>query len=142
MAGKMLLEGVVLYAGDVERTAAFYREVLGLPMIHKEDHVTHFDAGTVRLAVHRREEGEGAPPGDGFVVFAVEDLDATCAELRRRGAEVQGPKRRPYGRVAYLEDPDGHRIALWHLPLSGPRQARTEDPAVERFERVARSLAD
>ena len=83
MQGTLMLEGVVLYPGNREGVVAFYRDKLGLPVLQEEEHVTHFEAGSIRLAIHRREEGEGAPPDDGFIVFGTDNLDVTCAELRR-----------------------------------------------------------
>lgn len=133
MRRKSLLEGVVLYAADVDAAKAWYRDVLGLPLILEEEHVVHFDTGTVRLAIHK-QNGSGIPPGDGFIVFGVEDVDAESAELRRRGAEIDGPKDRPYGRVAYVTDPEGHLIGLWQVPRPAV------DPVTQRFASVATRL--
>src|SRR5439155_1366115 len=52
------IEGIVWYSEDLNRARAFYRDVLGLPLLLDEDHVIHFDAGTVRLAIHRCPPGE------------------------------------------------------------------------------------
>src|SRR5213596_3934171 len=53
----LTVEGIVLYSEDLDRARAFYRDVLGLPLLLDEGHVIHFDAGTIRLAIHR------CPPG-------------------------------------------------------------------------------
>jgi predicted enzyme related to lactoylglutathione lyase len=137
MQKRSLLEGVVLYVGNLERAKAWYRDVLDLPLIREEEHVVHFDAGTVRLAIHTRN-GSGIPPGDGFIVFGVEDVDGESAELRQRGAQVDGPKDRPYGRVAYVKDPEGHLIGLWQVPSTPP----AADPVVGRFASIAARLSD
>src|SRR2546430_15536850 len=113
MATPRLLEGIVLYSKDLDRARAFYRDVMGLPILLEEAHVIHFDAGSVRLAIHRYPTGEmkGAP--EGFLVFAVPDLDAAHAELERRGAEFLGPPAtRPFRQVPYLQAPECHDITL------------------------------
>src|SRR2546426_10222521 len=108
------LEGIVWYSEDLDRARAFYRDVLGLPLLLDEGHVIHFDAGTVRLAIHRRPPGEGREAPEGVLAFGVDDMTAAYAELSKRGAVVLGaPAQRPYGRVGYLHAPDGHETGLW-----------------------------
>jgi predicted enzyme related to lactoylglutathione lyase len=135
------LEGIVLYSEDLERARAFYRDVLGLPLLLDEGHVIHFDAGTVRLAIHRCPPSEGREAPEGFLVFGVDDLAAAHEELRRRGAVFLGPPAdRPYGRVAYLHDPEGHEIGLLEEPRRGTEGHRRVAPLVGRYERVIKSL--
>src|SRR5205807_1973845 len=63
----LTVEGMVLYSEDLDRARAFYRDVLGLPLLLDEGHVIHFDAGTIRLAIHRCPPGQRreAPGGRG-----------------------------------------------------------------------------
>src|SRR5881409_1946720 len=92
------IEGIVWYSQDLDRARAFYRDVLGLPLLLDEGHVIHFDAGTVRLAIHRCPPGEGREALEGFLVFGVDDVLATYEELGKRGAVFLGaPAQRPYG---------------------------------------------
>lgn len=142
MVGRLYLEGVVLYSEDLDRAKAFYGDVLGLPILLEEGHVLHFDAGTVRLAIHRYPTGGPPESREGFLVFAVESLAAAYEDLRRRGAEFLGPiADRPYGRVAYLHDPEGHEIGLLEEPRKGTPGHRLVAPLVHRFERVMNKLA-
>src|SRR5207247_11344956 len=130
----LTVEGIVLYSEDLDRARAFYRDVLGLPLLLDEGHVIHFDAGTVRLAIHRCPPGERRRPPEGFLVMGVKDLGIAYDELRRRGAEFLGPpSSRPYGRVAYLHDPEGHEIALLEVPRKGTDVYRRVLPLVVRF---------
>ena len=142
MATPRILEGIVLYSKDLDRARAFYRDVIGLPLLLEEPHVIHFDAGSVRLAIHRYPTGETRGTPEGFVVFAVSDLDAAYAELVRRGAEFLGPPAtRPYGRVAYLRDPEGHEIGLLQEPAEGTDGFRRVGPLVHRLLRVIGQLS-
>ena len=46
-------------------------------------------------------------------IFAVEDMQATCNELRARGVEFQDePAQQPWGWWATIKDPDGNIIGL------------------------------
>src|SRR3989442_5806470 len=59
------IEGIVWYSEDLDRARAFYRDVLGLSLLLDEGHVIHFDAGTVRLAIHRCRPERGGRPRKG-----------------------------------------------------------------------------
>ncbi|TLZ82658.1 MAG: hypothetical protein E6K03_06840 [Methanobacteriota archaeon] len=82
------IEGIVWYSQDLDRARAFYRDVLGLSLLLDEGHVIHFDAGTVRLAIHRCPPGEGREAREGFLVFGVDDVAAAYQELRKRGRNL------------------------------------------------------
>jgi len=74
-------------------------------------------------------------------VMGVKDLGIAYDELRRRGAEFLGPpSSRPYGRVAYLHDPEGHEIGLLEEPRKSTDGYRRVAPLVDRFERVIQAL--
>src|SRR5256886_15437574 len=97
----LAVEGIVLYSEDLDRARAFYRDVLGLWLLLDEGHVIHFDAGTIRLAIHRGPPGQRREAPGGFVVFGAVDLGAVHEALRLRGVEFLGPPaNRPFGRVA------------------------------------------
>ena len=136
------MEGIVLYSEDLDRARTFYRDVLGLPLLLDEGHVIHFDAGTIRLAIHRCPPGDRREAAEGFLVFGVDNLSEVHTELTRRGAEFLGPPAdRPYGRVAYLHDPEGHEIGLLEEPRKGTVGHRRVAPLVNRYERVVGKLA-
>ena len=118
---------LAIQARDVEKTTAFYRDVLGLP-----EQVRHLSPdGSLRsvwlsvpgggfLAI---EACEGEPPGDhfrtsraGLHLFALRiergDRDAVERELGERGVPV-------VFRTAftlYVRDPEGNRVGLSHHP--------------------------
>src|SRR2546423_13129904 len=100
------MEGIVLYSEDLDRARTFYRDVLGLPLLLDEGHVIHFDAGTVRLAIHRCPPGESREAPEGFLVFGGDDLAAAYEGLSKRRAPFLGaPAQRPYRRGAHPHDP-------------------------------------
>ncbi|HWT11280.1 MAG TPA: VOC family protein [Allosphingosinicella sp.] len=114
--------GVILVTDDVERLAAFYRDVLGLPL-EREEHSglpVHYgvDVGTTHLGIHPpasfgRVE---ARAGGTVVALQVDDLDACLAGLAANGIEPAIAKHdEGFGPVAAVEDPDGNLIELVEL---------------------------
>ena len=69
----------------------------------------------VTLLVHERAGGGMAdgPPNEDHVAFGVAELDATSDALRAQGIELLvEPRDYPWGRSAYLRDPDGRLVEL------------------------------
>ena len=53
----------------------------------------------------------GKDPGEGaHLTFTADDVAATVAELRSRGATVSDPVSEPWGTYATVDAPDGHRL--------------------------------
>jgi len=115
---------VTLFVDDLEAAKPFYRDVLGLTMIFEDPDSAVFDFGTslvnllkATAAPELIEPGRVAPADAGArMVFTidVDDVDAMCAELVRRGATLlNGPMDRPWGvRTASFVDPSGH---VWEI---------------------------
>jgi catechol 2,3-dioxygenase-like lactoylglutathione lyase family enzyme len=52
--------------------------------------------------------------------YIVDDLDATLAELRAEGVQVdERVERHDYGNFGWILDPDGNRIELWEPKNNG-----------------------
>ncbi len=122
---------ITLFTEDLERAKAFYLTAFGLPVVFEDENsaVFRFD-GTLINLLRVTEAGELITPaavggaGAGVrsqLTISVEDVDAACAELSRRGVELlNGPVDRPWGvRTAAFADPAGH---VWELaqPLPQP----------------------
>ena len=118
------LDYVVLVVEDLDRSLAFYVELLGLPMGHRSGPYAQLATGRTRLALFERGAMSETlrmplrrPQSDapGFEIgFKVSDVDVRYVELVGRGAEAAvPPTTRPWGqRTAYLRDPDGHLVEL------------------------------
>ena len=115
---------ITLFVEDLAAARAFYGEAFGLPVHYADDDSTVFDLGNTLvnlLTVEAAAELVGADgvgrPGAGaraqYTIW-VEDADATCAELTRRGVTLlNGPLDRPWGqRTAAFTDPAGH---VWEI---------------------------
>jgi lactoylglutathione lyase len=126
---------VILFVGDLERSVAFYRDVVGLPFKLQGDGYVEFATEGARFGLYERARlGEligreaTAPAGPGGeVVLLVEDVDAEAERLRAAGAAaLAGPVDRPWGhRTLHLEDPDGFVVELaQEIPRQPPRARR------------------
>jgi catechol 2,3-dioxygenase-like lactoylglutathione lyase family enzyme len=114
------LDHVAITVSDLERSIAFYSEVLGLERKYEEWNVPMFMlAGSSGLALFPAEShpGEG---GDGkaeirimHIAFRVDrpEFDRARAELPSAGVE---PRFEDHGSVhsIYFQDPDGHELEL------------------------------
>ena len=99
-------------AADVDRTARFYRDVLGLPETGiQADDWREFQAGSATLAVTPAHVG--LEPPKVLVALAVDDVDAALEEARALGVEVLHETREtPACRNAMIADPEGNPIWL------------------------------
>ena len=110
------LDYTILVVDDLDRSVAFYTDVLGLTLAHRAGAYAQFDTGTCRLALYERAAMDAlVGPGATFEIgFKVDDVDARFAELVAAGATAAvEPATRPWGqRTAYVRDPDGHLVEL------------------------------
>ena len=111
-----------LEARDLEVLVEFYATTLGLSVTSREP--GHFaflrphPARDFELALYRGE-GPGGTSPHWFLALDVDDLEAAVAGLRALGVPVEDPHPVPFGRAAFLADPEGNRIEL-HEPARGP----------------------
>jgi catechol 2,3-dioxygenase-like lactoylglutathione lyase family enzyme len=132
-SGVPAIHGVVetiLYADDLNRAIAFYRDVLGLALMTGDgERFQSFDSGAGRvLLLFKRggtltpqpvATGGFIPPHDGHgplhIAFAIAtaDYDAWCAWLRDRFVAIESETRWPRGgRSIYFRDPEQHLVEL------------------------------
>ena len=77
---------------DVERATAFYRDVLGLPLLFRAGSMSFFDCGGVRLMLDKASSGEFDHPSS-LLYFRVPDLDAAYKHLVDAGVNIVAPPR-------------------------------------------------
>ena len=117
----------MIRVSDLDRSLAFYTEVLGMRVLRRTD----YPEGRFTLAfVGYGEESQGAvieltfnwdtsayELGNGFghIALEVPDAYAACAEIKKRGGRVTreaGPMKHGTTVIAFVEDPDGYKIEL------------------------------
>lgn len=123
-------KSVVLVSDDVDATAAFYRDVLGLPLEaeHHRGTARHWAGmvGAMHLAVHPRDGFWLPLTGDGqrestVVSFDVDDLDAVQARFAALGVEIVARNTIGPMRFVAVRDPDGRHVCCgtrWPGPRS------------------------
>ena len=123
----MRLLHTMLRVGNLDRSIAFYTEVLGMRLLRRND----YPEGKFTLAfVGYQDESEGAVielthnwgvesyelgTGYGHVALQVPDAYAACAAIKERGGKVTreaGPMKHGSTVIAFVEDPDGYKIEL------------------------------
>jgi glyoxylase I family protein len=133
---RMALRGlhhITAICADLERTTAFYRDVLGLALVHEapsddDPDARHFwfgadgerglgSAGTLISfleypAMQDGQVGKGSTHHVAFTVDSAEEQEAWRDYLRERGVECTDVFERGSFRSIYLRDPDGHIIEL------------------------------
>jgi catechol 2,3-dioxygenase-like lactoylglutathione lyase family enzyme len=97
---------------DVERSVAFYRDVLELPQNPREP--TEFEAGNVTLAIWKPEDqGVDFPKSAAHgIALRVADVAAARAELEQKGVEFIGDRDSGVCNMAFFADPDGNSLIL------------------------------
>jgi len=70
--------------------------------------------GGSKILVHERSATlADGPPNEGHFALAVDDLDASCDAPEAGGLVLRlEPRDYPWGRSAYLGDPDGRLVEL------------------------------
>ncbi len=118
------ISAITLFVENLAATKAFYQEVFGLPIHYEDEASAVFNFRNTLINLLKVEEAPGlvgpapvAPPEAGSrfqFTIDVDDVDAMCAELARRGVELlNGPMDRPWGiRTACFRDPGGH---IWEI---------------------------
>jgi catechol 2,3-dioxygenase-like lactoylglutathione lyase family enzyme len=108
---------LALFTDDVDAARRFYSELLGAAPVAEWPGGAIFAAGGAKILVHERaREIEGGPPNEDHFALAVGDLNAACEKLQTEGLSfLVEPRDYPWGRSAYLRDPDGRLVELAQL---------------------------
>ena len=79
---------VSLFARDIARAEAFYRDTLGLPHLFTFGDLAFFDLSGTRLYVHAVPEDEWK--SSSVLYFEVDDIRAAYAALEAKGVRTTG----------------------------------------------------
>lgn len=117
----------MIRVGDLERSIAFYTEVLGMKLLRRQDYpegkftlafVGYGDEAanaaielTYNWGVDRYEMGTAF----GHIAIEVDDVYEACEEIRKRGGKIMrepGPMNAGTTIIAFVQDPDGYNVEL------------------------------
>jgi methylmalonyl-CoA/ethylmalonyl-CoA epimerase len=108
---------IAINAHDLDRAAAFYRDVLGIKEMFRVPKMAFFDCGGVRLMLGLPEKPEFDHPSS-VLYFDVADIEAAHKALAGRGVKFEtephfiaplGPKDLW---MAFFRDSEGNLLAL------------------------------
>jgi catechol 2,3-dioxygenase-like lactoylglutathione lyase family enzyme len=136
--------GFTLVVSNMAASERFYREVLGLSVLQRDDKIS-FDAGPIILRIQgERFLGQVKQARErellkDQLIFYVREIKKEVDFLSRRGVKfpegIEGSA--SAGFVAYFSDPDGHNLWLWEPPT-----AFTPDMPINYFPVLERILRE
>ena len=83
---------ISIIAHDLPRATAFYRDVLGLPLLFTAGDMAFFDCGGVRLMLGPASAPELDHPSS-ILYFRVPDIEAAHRRLVEMGVKIEAPPR-------------------------------------------------
>ncbi len=117
----------MLRVGDLQRSIAFYTEILGMRLLRQQDYpdgkftlafvgyADESEAAAIELTYNYGVETYELGTAFGHIAVAVPDAAAACNAMRARGGKVvreAGPMKHGSTVIAFVEDPDGYKIEL------------------------------
>ena len=123
----MRINYAIVFVSDMERSVAFYRDVIGLTLKYQTPYWSEFVTEGATLALHW-SEGQAATgpvpdgsPGSCRPGFAVPDLDAFHARMKSHEVPCVQEPRSVFGtRIAQYRDPDGLVISVGEVTPNAP----------------------
>ena len=117
----------MLRVGDLTRSVAFYRDVMGMQLLRTTDRpeqkyslafVGYGDESTgavLELTYNYGVDRYDVGAGFGHVAIEVADAAAACAAVKAKGGTVTreaGPVKGGTTVIAFVQDPDGYKLEL------------------------------
>ena len=106
---------------NLEKSIAFYRDLLGLKLLFIKAAWAEFDIDGQRLAVHEEENKTRLDKHSGATVYLeVNPIEDTVESLQSRGVIFHGEiESYSYGKLILFSDPDNNPLGLYEPPLKG-----------------------
>lgn len=108
---------IAINVHDLDRATAFYRDILGLPLLFSTGALTFFDCGGVRLMLSRPEKPELDHPGS-VLYFTVPDIVTAHRHMLSSGVHFEDAPhliaRMPSHELwmTFFRDPEQNLLAL------------------------------
>ena len=115
----------MLRVGDLERSLAFYTQVLGMKELRRKDYPdgrftlafvgygAESETAVLELTHNWDTKAYDLGNGYGHVAIAVHDAYKACEDVKKLGGKVTrepGPMKFGGSVIAFVEDPDGYKI--------------------------------
>ena len=110
---KLTFDAVYYHVNGMEKSIAFYRDVLGFPL-KSRDYVARVDIDGVLFELVPNPAGQALTgSGNARLSLGVTDIKQATRELQARGVQTTPVKPEPGGLLSYFKDPDGNELCLW-----------------------------
>ncbi len=113
------LQYVIVFVSNMDRSIAFYRDILGFPVKHQSPKWTEFGTEGITLALHLADPHDHphthatTPAGHSQIGLTVSNLEAFHKEMIGKGVVcLQPPKEEGFGKLAGYADPDGMSFSV------------------------------
>ncbi|UOP05548.2 lactoylglutathione lyase [Conchiformibius kuhniae] len=121
----MRLLHTMLRVGDLERSLAFYTDVLGMRLLRRKDYPEgrftlafvgygeESDTAVIELTHNWDTDSYDLGNAYGHIALEVDDACAACDAVRAKGGKVvreAGPMKHGSTVIAFVEDPDGYKV--------------------------------
>jgi lactoylglutathione lyase len=123
----MRLLHTMIRCGDLDRSIAFYTEVLGMRLLRRQDYPegkftlafvgygNEAEQAVIELTYNWGVDAYDLGSGYGHIAIEVDDVHRACEEIRQRGGVIireAGPMNAGTTIIAFVGDPDGYPIEL------------------------------
>jgi lactoylglutathione lyase len=137
----MRLLHTMLRVGNLEESLKFYTEVLGMKLLRQKDYPDgkftlafvgygdESDHTVLELTYNWGVEQYNLGDAYGHIAIGVDDIYATCAEIKAQGGKVvrePGPMKHGSTVIAFVEDPNGYKVELIQLGTQGTATEKQE----------------
>lgn len=117
----------MLRVNDLEKSIAFYTQVLGMNLLSRQDYPDgkftlafvgygqDKDEGSIELTYNWGRDSYTLGDAYGHIALGVKDIHKTCEEIRAKGGKITrepGPMKHGTTVIAFVEDPNGYKIEL------------------------------
>jgi len=117
----------MLRVGDLERSIAFYRDVIGMRLVSRKDYpdgkftlaflafAPNPEQAEIELTYNWGVDRYELGTAYGHIALGVDDIRATCDRIRAAGGTISrepGPMKHGTTVIAFVVDPDGYKIEL------------------------------
>jgi lactoylglutathione lyase len=117
----------MLRVGGLDRSIAFYRDVLGMQLISRKDYPegkftlaflgygTNPDHAEIELTHNWGVDTYEIGTAYGHIALGVDDIHGTCDRIRAAGGKITrepGPMKHGTTVIAFVVDPDGYKVEL------------------------------
>lgn len=123
----MRLLHTMLRVGDLDKSIAFYTNVLGMKLLRRKDYPEgkftlafvgygeEKDTSVIELTYNWDTDHYDLGNGYGHIAIEVDDVYKACEVIRNHGGKITrepGPMKHGSSILAFVEDPDGYKIEL------------------------------